>query len=311
MSDEPQIDVKDLHFSFFPHQEILKGINLKVKKGESIVILGENGSGKSTFFLNFLNLLPNFTGEIHINGKKVNRKNEKDIRKKVGIMFQNPNDQLFLPTVQQELEFGPSNLGINGNDLKTRISQVIDTLKLQNLIDKKTFHLSYGEKKKIAFASIFSMDPEINLIDKKTFHLSYGEKKKIAFASIFSMDPEIYLLDEPYANLDPQTKKEFSEILISLHQNNKTMLIISHDLDKIPKFIKRAVVIHQGKILFDGLINDLYNKMEILQKANLDLPILSILYLKLKDEFHLEKDYDFPRDINDFLEIFKKSRIDN
>jgi len=270
--DELQINVKDLHFSFFPHQEIIKGINLEVKKGESVVILGENGSGKSTFFLNLLNLLPNFTGTIQINGKEVNRKNEKDIRKKVGIMFQNPNDQLFLPTVQQELEFGPSNLGINGDDLKSRITQVIDKLKLQNLIDKKTFHLSYGEK------------------------------KKIAFASIFSMDPEIYLLDEPYANLDPQTKNEFSEILRSLHRNNKTMLIISHDLDKIPKFIKRAVVIHQGEILFDGLINDLYNKMEILQKANLDLPILSTLYLKLRE---------FPRDINDFLELFKKSRINH
>jgi len=277
----PQIDVKDLHFSFFPHQEILKGINIEVKKGESVVILGENGSGKSTFFLNLLNLLPNFTGAIQINGKEVNRKNERNIRKKVGIMFQNPNDQLFLPTVQQELEFGPSNLGINGIDLKTRIDYVIKTLKLQNLIDKKTFHLSYGEK------------------------------KKIAFASIFSMDPEIYLLDEPYANLDPQTKNEFSEILISLHQNNKTILIISHDLDKIPKFIKRAVVIHQGEILFDGLINDLYNKMEILQKANLDLPILSILYLKLRDEFHLDSDIEFPRDINDFLKLFKKSRTDS
>jgi len=280
MSDELQIIVKDLHFSFFPHQEILKGINLEVKKGESIVILGENGSGKSTFFLNLLNLLPNFTGAIQINGKEVNSKNENEIRKKTGIMFQNPNDQLFLPTVQQELEFGPSNLGINGNDLKTKIAYVIDKLKLQNLIDKKTFHLSYGEK------------------------------KKIAFASIFSMDPEIYLLDEPYANLDPQTKKEFSEILINLHRNNKTMLIISHDLDKIPKFIKRAVVIHQGEILFDGLINDLFNKMEILQKANLDLPILSILYLKLKDKFHLDNFYEFPRDINDFLELLKKSRID-
>ncbi len=279
--DELQINVKDLHFSFFPHQEILKAINLEVKKGESIVILGENGSGKSTFFLNLLNLLPNFSGEIQINGKEVNRKNEREIRKKIGIMFQNPNDQLFLPTVQQELEFGPSNLGINGNELKSRITQVIDTLKIQNQIDKKTFHLSYGEK------------------------------KKIAFASIFAMDPEIYLLDEPYANLDPQTKKEFSEILISLHQNNKTILIISHDLNNIPKFIKRAVVIHQGEILFDGLINNLYNKMEILQKANLDLPILSMLYLKLMDDFHLEKILNFPRDVDDFLELFNKNGIKN
>lgn len=279
--EELQIYVRDLHFSFFPHQEILKGIDLKVKKGEPLVILGENGSGKSTFFLNLLNLLPNFTGTIQINGKNVNRKNEKEIRKKIGMMFQNPNDQLFLPTVQQELEFGPSNLGISGNDLKLRISHTIDTLKLQNLIDKKTFHLSYGEK------------------------------KKIAFASIFAMDPEIYLLDEPYANLDPQTKKEFSEILTSLHRNNKTLLIISHDLDKIPKFIKRAVVIHQGEILFDGLINDLFNKMEILQKANLELPILSELYLKLKDEFQPDDNFNFPRDIDDFLELFKKNRIDN
>ncbi len=275
----PLIIVEDLHFSFLPKQKVLKGLNLEVKNGESMVILGENGSGKSTFFLNLLNLLPNFTGTIKINSKKVNRKNENEIRKKVGIMFQNPNDQLFLPTVQQELEFGPFNLGINGNDLKTRIAHVIDTLKLHNLIDKKTFHLSYGEK------------------------------KKIAFASIFSMDPDIYLLDEPFANLDPQTKKEFSEILVNLHRNKKTLLIISHELDKIPKFIKRAVVIHQGEILFDGLINDLFNKMEILQKANLDLPILSELYLKLKNEFHLEKIFDFPRDIDDFLELFKKNRI--
>ena len=111
--------------------------------------------------------------------------------------------------------------------------------------------------------------------------------------------------------MEPQTKKEFSEILTSLHRNNKTMLIISHDLDKIPKFIKRAVVIHQGEILFDGLINDLFNKMEILQKANLDLPILSELYLKLKNEFQLEDNFEFPRDIDDFLELFKKRRIEN
>ncbi|QEE15822.1 energy-coupling factor ABC transporter ATP-binding protein [Promethearchaeum syntrophicum] len=281
MSNELQIKVKDLHFSFFPQHEILKGINLELKKGESLIILGENGSGKSTFFLNLLNLLPNYTGKIEISGKEVNRKNEKDIRKRVGIMFQNPNDQLFLPTVLQELEFGPSNLGINGKELKSRIKYVIDTLKLHNLIDKKTFHLSYGEK------------------------------KKIAFASIFSMDPEIYLLDEPYANLDPRTKKEFSEIFENLNQKKKSMLIISHDLDKIPKFIKRTIVIHQGEILFDGLINDLYNKMEILQKANLDLPILSILYLKLKEELHLKEKMNFPRDINDFLELLKNTRKDN
>ena len=86
------------------------------------------------------------------------------------------------------------------------------------------------------------------------------------------------------------------------------MLIISHDLDKIPKFIKRAIVIHQGEILFDGLINDLYKNIEILKKANLDLPILTLLYLKLKDEFHLENNLNFPRDIDDFLEIYKRKK---
>ena len=276
----PLIIVEDLHFSFLPKQEILKGLNLEVKRGEPLVILGENGSGKSTFFLNLLNLLPNFTGAIQINGKKVNSKNEKDIRKKVGIMFQNPNDQLFLPTVQQELEFGPFNLGISGNDLKKRITYVIETLKLNNLIEKKTFHLSYGEK------------------------------KKIAFASIFAMEPEIYLLDEPFANLDPQTKKEFSDILVNLHRNNKTLLIISHDLDKIPKFIKRAVVIHQGEVLFDGLINDLYNKMDILQEANLELPLLSKIYLKLIYEYKLKTDLIFPRNESELIE-FLKSNFNN
>jgi len=276
-----QIIVKDLHFSFFSGNEVLRGIDLEVEKGESLIILGENGSGKSTFFLNLLNLLPDFTGTIEINDKIVNRKNEKEIRKKIGLMFQDPNDQLFLPTVQQELEFGPSNLGITGEKLNSKIAQVIDILKLQKLIDKKTFHLSYGEK------------------------------KKIAFASIFAMDPEIYLLDEPYANLDPKTKREFSEILLSLHNKKKTLIVISHDLDKIPKFIKRAVVLHEGRILFDGLINDLFKELDILEDANLDLPILAQLYNELNDEFHLEKLINFPRDIDELIKILRKNRINN
>ncbi len=271
----PLIIVEDLHFSFLPKQEVIKGINFSLNCGESFVILGENGSGKSTLFLCMLNLLSNFTGTIRISNMEVSEKYQHEIRKKVGIMFQDPNDQLFLPTVQQELEFGPFNLGINGPDLKSRIASVIDTLKLQNLIDKKTFHLSYGEK------------------------------KKIAFASIFSMDPEIYLLDEPFANLDPQTKKEFSEILKSLHKKKKNLLIISHNLDKIPKFIKRAVVIHQGEILFDGLINDLFKKTEILQRANLELPMLSKIYLKLVNDYKLNVDINFPREESDLIEFLK------
>ncbi|WP_371805250.1 energy-coupling factor ABC transporter ATP-binding protein [Candidatus Lokiarchaeum ossiferum] len=256
-SNSSHIEIKNLSFSFIPGQTILKDISFSIPKGESVAVMGANGSGKSTLFLCMLNLLSRFDGNIWIEKTEVNSKTQREIRKKVGIMFQNPNDQLFLPTVHQELEFGLVNLGYDEQQVKNRIEETIAELKLEALIQKKTFHLSYGEK------------------------------KKIAFATIYAMDPDIFLLDEPFANLDPRSKSDLISILHGLHKRNKTIVCISHEIDHIPLFFLKTIVLNHGEILFEGSRRDLYAQPQILQQANLEVPIVSSLYFKLIEKLKL------------------------
>lgn len=252
-----QIEIKNVSFGFIPGQSILKNISFSIQKGESVAVMGANGSGKSTLFLCLLNLLSRFDGQILIKNTEVNSKTQREIRKKVGIMFQNPNDQLFLPTVHQELEFGLVNLGYSEQQVKERIKETIIELKLESLMQKKTFHLSYGEK------------------------------KKIAFATIYAMDPEIFLLDEPFANLDPRSKSDLISTLHGLHKRNKTIVCISHEIDHIPLFFSKTIVLNQGEILFEGSRRELYAQPQILQQANLEVPIVSSLYFKLIEKLKL------------------------
>ncbi|UYP44664.1 Glucose import ATP-binding protein GlcV [Candidatus Lokiarchaeum ossiferum] len=257
ITNTSQIEIKNLTFSFIPGQVILKNLSLSIQKGESVVVMGANGSGKSTLLLCILNLLARFEGQILVENMEVNSKNQRYIRRKVGIMFQNPNDQLFLPTVHQELEFGLVNLGYNEKQVKNRIEETITELKLENLMEKKTFHLSYGEK------------------------------KKIAFASIYAMDPDIFLLDEPFANLDPKSKSDLISILHQLNKRNKTIICISHEIDHIPLFFSKTIVLNQGETLFEGSRRDLYAQPQILQQANLEIPIVSKLYYQLVENLKL------------------------
>ncbi len=256
-SAPPQIHIQNLTFGYIPGQTILNELSLEITKGESVAVMGANGSGKSTLFLCLLNLLPRFKGEISVHNLQVNQKNQREIRKQVGIMFQNPNDQLFLPTVHQEIEFGLVNLGLDEHHVKTRIAETVTELNIESLMEKKTFHLSYGEK------------------------------KKIAFATIYAMDPDIFLLDEPFANLDPRGKVDLIHILHQLHKRNKTIVCISHELDHIPTFFSRSIVLDHGSILFDGSRRQLYAQPQILQQANLEVPIVSNLYFELLKRFNI------------------------
>ena len=137
----PIISVKNLQYSYISDEVVLKNINFEVKEGESVVVLGENGSGKSTLFLCLLNLLHGFQGEITINGIALNKKNAPEIRKKTGLLFQDSNDQLFLPTVEEEIAFGPYNLGLRDDELDARIKNTVKELNLEDLFGLKTFHL--------------------------------------------------------------------------------------------------------------------------------------------------------------------------
>jgi len=261
---DPIISFRDVSFSYHSNIQVLKSISFSVNPGEAVVILGENGSGKSTLFLNLLHLVPGHSGAIFVKGLEVNHKNEKKIRQKTGLIFQNSNDQLFLPTVKEEIAFGPWNLGLRGKELKNCINQAAAAINIQNIMEKKVFHLSQGEK------------------------------RKVAIAAVYAMNPDIFLFDEPFANLDPKTKEDLIRILDNLHHQGKTLLLISHEVDQIPEFFKRGIVLHSGKKIFDGSIRELYKSPKILTQANLRLPLAATLYSRIQELYpHLFKKFDF------------------
>ena len=261
---DPIISFRDVSFSYHSNIQVLKSISFSVNPGEAVVILGENGSGKSTLFLNLLHLVPGHSGAIFVKGLEVNHKNEKKIRQKTGLIFQNSNDQLFLPTVKEEIAFGPWNLGLRGKELKNCINQAAAAINIQNIMEKKVFHLSQGEK------------------------------RKFAIAAVYAMNPDIFLFDEPFANLDPKTKEDLIRILDNLHHQGKTLLLISHEVDQIPEFFKRGIVLHSGKKIFDGSIRELYKSPKILTQANLRLPLVATLYSRIQELYpHLFKKFDF------------------
>lgn len=279
ISNNDIISVEDLTFSYLRNKEILQGITFNVKKGEKIVFLGENGSGKSTLFLCLLNLIPKFGGSIRYNceNRKItlDKKSAIEIRKRVGMLFQDSNDQLFLPMVKEEIAFGLYNLGYNGKELEEKIKNTVKDLQLEDYIDKKTFHLSHGEK------------------------------KKIAFAGIYGMDPEIYLLDEPFASLDPKSRIGFYELLKDLDKKDKTILLISHELEFIPEFFNRVIVLDEGKIIYDGSMRELYKSPEILKKANLRVPIISKLIQELIKSGVIPENKKIPINLKESISFFK------
>lgn len=271
----PIISVKKLKYSYISDEEVLKNINFEVEEGESIVVLGENGSGKSTLFLCLLNLLHGFHGEITINGITLNKKNAPEIRKRTGLLFQDSNDQLFLPTVEEEIAFGPYNQGLRDDELDARIENTVKELNLEDL---------YG---------------------LKTFHLSHGEKKKVSFGTIYAMIPGIFLLDEPFVSLDSVNKMHLLHNLEKLHDEKKTMIMISHELEFVPDFFSRAIVLHKGSIIYDGSVKDLYNSREILKEANLRIPIISDLFQRLSEEGVFNLNGEIPTNVEESVEILR------
>lgn len=241
------IEIKDLHF-LYGDSEILKGINLKIRKGEVFGLLGPNGAGKSTLLLHLNGLLKPKRGTVIVDGVDAS-KNSKEVRRKVGIVFQDPNDQLFSPTVFEDVAFGPYNLGLRGEDLKER---VLEALKLVGME-------SY--------------------IHRETKHLSFGEKKRIAIATVLAMKPEILVFDEPFANLDFKGKQMTRNIIEKL-KGEKTIILASHEVEYLT-LCDRIALIDEGKIVKVGTPKQVLSDVKLLRKHNLDVPPLIELFLSL------------------------------
>lgn len=272
------LKVKDVFYSYDDGTTALNGINLEVKKGEIVALLGKNGAGKSTLFLQFNGILRPDSGEILIDGKplKYNKKSLVNARQKVGIVFQNPDDQIFAPTVEEDVAFGPLNLKLPIDEVRKRVTDALRRVGMEGF-EKKAPH-----------------------------YLSGGQKKRIAIAGILAMKPEIMILDEPMAGLDPVGAAKIINLLKELNEEGITILISTHDVNIIQDYVDKIFVINDGEIIGDGCPEDIFSKKDLLKKAHLKLPIIARLFEKLEDNNIIQCNGEYPLTVDDaYLEIEK------
>lgn len=238
MNTEEIITVENLSYSYPDGAKALDNICLKVFEGDCLGIIGPNGAGKSTLLLHSNGILRG-SGLIKFYDKIISDENLGDIRKMVGLVFQDPEDQLFMPTVKDDVGFGPINLGYNKKDVE---NSVIEALQHVDML---------GAKKRVSH------------------HLSFGEKKRIALATVLSMKPSVMALDEPTSNLDPRGRRE---IIHTLTKFDKTKIIASHDLDMVFELCNRTIILDKGKLAADGPTKEILSDKTLLEKHNLLLP---------------------------------------
>jgi len=234
------VEFKDVFFRYSDGTEALKGVNFRITHGESVGVVGANGAGKSTLLQHMNGYLVPTSGTITIGDLTLTTKTRREIRKKVGIVFQNPDDQLFMPTVFDDVAFGPLNLGLDEASVRERVRKAL------------------------------GMVNSLDLQDKPPHHLSCGQKSAVAIASVMAMEPDILAMDEPAANLDPRSRRS----LISLLKTFKhSKIIASHDLDLILDVCQRCIVIGGGAVVADGPSEEILSNKALLEENNLELPL--------------------------------------
>lgn len=236
----------------------LQDICLNIHEGEFLGIVGHTGSGKSTLIQHLNGLLKPTKGEVLIDGVNINQKEakgqRKSLRMKVGLVFQYPEYQLFEETVEQDIGFGPRNLGLSDSEVKRRVQEAMALLKL----DYQT------------------------LRQQSPFDLSGGQKRKVAIAGVLAMQPKYLVLDEPTAGLDPRGREEFLEQLKTLHQRGMTIIMVSHSMDDVARYAQRIIVMDHGQIQLQGTPHEVFSQPERLKQSGLDVPSLTRLLLELK-----------------------------
>jgi cobalt/nickel transport system ATP-binding protein len=232
------LSVRDLHFSYPDGHSALHGVTLNLCAGEKVALVGPNGAGKSTLILQLNGILQG-KGEVEIGGMCLTHDNLPVIRAMVGLVFQNPDDQLFSPTVFEDVAFGPLHMGLPEKEVLTRVSSALEAVRMT----------SYR--------------------DRLSHHLSVGEKKRIAIATVLSMKPKLLILDEPSAGLDPRARRTLINLLRELPI---TMLVSTHDMKLVQELFPRTVVMDEGQIVADGSTNHILENEELLTAHGLEKP---------------------------------------
>ena len=241
---EKILEIKDLHYNYPDGTQAIKGIDFEVEEGQMISILGPNGAGKSTFFLHFNGIIEPTSGEIFIEGKKLeyDKKSLLEARAKVGVVFQNPDDQLFAPTVFEDVAFGPMNMGLPEDEVKERVKSALEVVGMTE----------YSQK--------------------APHHLSGGQKKRVSIAGILAMQPKIMVLDEPTSGLDPNGASAIMQLLYDLNTEGMTIIVSTHDVDLVPMYSDNISVLRRGKILKQGNCREVFSDEQVIEDADLRLP---------------------------------------
>ena len=252
----------------------LRDICLNVNEGEFLGIAGHTGSGKSTLIQHFNGLLKPTSGEVIVDGVNINgkeaKKELKALRMQVGIVFQYPEYQLFEETVERDIAFGPRNLNLSDIEIQHRVTEAMDMLKLSKKMRKKS-----------------------------PFELSGGQKRKIAIAGVLAMKPKYLILDEPTAGLDPKGREEFLELIADLHQQGLTVVMVSHSMDDIARYVQRMIVLEHGEIRLEGTPQAVFAQSELLAQIGLGVPTLTRLLIELqKQGWDVRTDLFHPTDVS-------------
>lgn len=235
----PVLDVQGLAFAYPDGHQALFGVDLHVHVGERVALLGPNGAGKTTLVLHLNGILTAGVGQVAVSGLPVEKSNLQEIRRRVGIVFQDPDDQLFLGSVRQDVAFGPANLGLKGAALERRVMAALDQVGMADFADRPPHHLSFGQR------------------------------RRVAVATVLAMEPEILVLDEPSSNLDPTSRRELADILRSL---DVTLLMVTHDLPYALELCPRSVVLSDGVVVADGRTFDVLTDGPLMAAHRLELP---------------------------------------
>jgi cobalt/nickel transport system ATP-binding protein len=239
VTGSPSLLVEDVAFAYPDGHQALFGVDLRIERGERVALLGPNGAGKTTLVLHLNGILRAGRGQVAVAGLPVDKPSLREIRRRVGIVFQDPDDQLFMPTVAEDVAFGPRNMGLGEDDVAARVSTALEQVGMAQFADRPPHHLSFGQR------------------------------RRVAVATVLSMNPEILVLDEPSSNLDPAGRRELAEVLQALPV---TLLMVTHDLPYALQLCPRSVVLDGGVIVADGRTRDLLGDPQLLAEHRLELP---------------------------------------
>ena len=275
------VNVTDLFYTYPDGTEALKGVNFKVMEGERVAVIGSNGSGKSTLFYHLNGLLSPTKGTVLINEEEITKTNLDKIRMTVGLVFQDPDDQLFAPTVWEDVAFGPRNMGLSKREVAERVNSALNMLHIADLKDKR---------------------PD---------NLSGGQKRLVSIAGVLAMNPEIIVLDEPTSNLDPCTSSAVMHLLVDLSRRmNIALIIATHDVDAVPQYADRIYVMHEGRFVAEGTPEAVFSNTSVIRESHLRLPRIARLMEILHKEDRLPLKNPYPLTIrgarNEIMRVIKE-----